>query len=123
MLVLRGVSCELEQVLSGVLQVQPWSFGGLVQGAEGVTTPTVEVPVVEVVWVRIHVVLVTIQALVASVQVVLGLEGLGVGSSGPLFEPRLHQEERNDDSKKAKEGHGRILSSHGPLGHVSLQVG
>ena len=109
--VLRGVSLELEQVLRGILKVQPRPLGRLIKTTVRVAGPAVVHAVEVIVGVRVGVVLVAVETQVVSVEVVLGLQSLGKRTRLLHPQVRLEGEVRHANSKQHEHRHsGKLLS-------------
>ena len=67
MLVLFGIPMELDEVLSWILKIQPWSLWPNIKAASWVGSPAISHTVVEVVRIGVSVVLVAIQTEIVSV--------------------------------------------------------
>ena len=109
MLVLLCVSLELMEVFSWVFEVEPWSLGTNVEAAEGIGGPAVAHSVVEVVWVSVGVVLISIETKVVSVEIVLWLKGLGKRASLLVSQVALEEEPWQSNSKEGEHWESGVL--------------
>ena len=111
MLILVGVSSELLQVLSWILEVLPWSLGSDIKTAPGIGAPPVAQAVVVVVGVGIKVVLVSIQRQVVSIVEITWLQDLRKRAGGAKSIQRVDGEKRHSDAPEPEEWKLLMLSS------------
>ena len=105
-LIFIGISLEFKQVLWWVFKIEPWSLRCNIPSTVRVTSPAILHSVKVIIWVGICVGLISIQALIVSIQPILWLQYLWIWSSNLGSIPGVGSEEWYSEEEEV--GHWEV---------------